>query len=293
MHTGRDLWKLPHAGGVPNVRGHDAGREVVRNPEEAAVPVLPPAPRHAAMPIAFPTGMPYQRMHADAPQDAAQGPVARRGQTFCVGNGAGCRRHNPEENLLTSDSEDSALVTSDEEEGGEPEKSRLCMQMVPVEANNIVQGLHTLYNWGSTVTLVRRESMRRLGFLPAQVAQRIVNGFGGAAVPITGCHFLPLIDVRGNHQVICAFEVEEITNGRDEVAPLGQGGVSIRQSTHAMDGHTSRPDRIAHRPGQLAVAASAPGRLQEAGGEHEADEVVVWPPVHGDGWLGYGTVPPG
>jgi hypothetical protein len=53
--------------------------------------------------------------------------------------------------------------------------------------------------------------MERLGFRPAQVAQRIVNGFGGATVPITGCHFLPLIDVRGNHQVICAFEVEEIT----------------------------------------------------------------------------------
>jgi hypothetical protein len=102
-------------------------------------------------------------------------------------------------------------VTNDEEEGGEPEKSRLCMQMVPVEANNIVQGLHTLYDWGSTVTLVRGESMRRLGFRPAQVAQRIVNGFGGAAVPITGCHFLLLIDVRGNHQVICTFEVEEIT----------------------------------------------------------------------------------
>jgi hypothetical protein len=119
--------------------------------------------------------------------------------------------HHPDENPLTSDSEDSALVTSDEEGGGEPEKSRLCMQMVPVEANNIVQGLHTLYDWGSTVTLVRRESMRRLGFRPAQVAQRIVNGFGGAAVPVTGCHFLPLIDVRGKHQVICAFEVEEIT----------------------------------------------------------------------------------
>jgi hypothetical protein len=126
-----------------------------------------------------------------------------------MAQGAGGR--NPEENPLTSDSEDSALVTSDEEDGGEPEKSRLCMQMVPVEANNIVQGLHTLYDWGSTVTLVRRESMKRLGFRPAQVAQRIVNGFGGATVPVTGCHFLPLIDVRGNHQVICAFEVEEIT----------------------------------------------------------------------------------
>jgi hypothetical protein len=86
------------------------------------------------------------------------------------------------------------------------------MQMVPVEAaSGAVQGLHTLYDWGSTVTLVRRESARRLGFRPAQVAQRIVNGLGGAAVTVTGCHFLPLIDVRGKHQVICAFEVEEIT----------------------------------------------------------------------------------
>ena len=120
-------------------------------------------------------------------------------------------RH-PEKNPLTSDSEDSALVTSDDDEEGEPEKARLCMQMVPVEAaSGAVQGLHTLYDWGSTVTLVRRESARKLGFRPAQVAQRIVNGFGGAAVPITGCHFLPLIDVRGKYQVICAFEVEEIT----------------------------------------------------------------------------------
>jgi hypothetical protein len=118
---------------------------------------------------------------------------------------------HPDENPLTSDSEDSALVTSDEDEKGEPEKARLCMQMVPVEAaSGAVQGLHTLYDWGSTVTLVRRESARKLGFQPAQVAQRIVNGFGGAAVPVTGCHFLPLIDVRGKHQVICAFEVEEI-----------------------------------------------------------------------------------
>jgi hypothetical protein len=128
-----------------------------------------------------------------------------------LGMAKSSRGRDPGEDLLTSDSEDSMLVTSDEEEGGEPGKSRLCMQMVPVEANGIVQGLHTLYDWGSTVTLERRESMRRLGFWPAQVAQRIVNGFGGAAVPITGCHFLPLIDVRGNHQVICAFEVEEIT----------------------------------------------------------------------------------
>jgi hypothetical protein len=118
----------------------------------------------------------------------------------------------PGEELPPSDSEDSALDVSDEGEAEEPAKIRLCMQMVPVEAaNGAMRGLHTLYDWGSTVTLVRRESARRLGFRPAQVAQRVVNGLGGAAVVVTGCHYLPLVDVRGKHQVICAFEVEEIT----------------------------------------------------------------------------------
>ncbi len=83
-------------------------------------------------------------------------------------------RH-PEENPLTSDSEDSALVTSDEDEEGEPEKARLCMQMVPGEAaSGAVQGLHTLYDWGSTVTLVRQESARKLGFRPAQCVAVLV-----------------------------------------------------------------------------------------------------------------------
>ncbi len=100
------------------------------------------------------------------------------------------------ENPLTSDSEDLTLVTSDESEGEEPGKSRLCMQMVPVEANGVMHGLHTLYDWGSTVTLVRRESMRKMGFWPAQVAQGLVSGFGGATVPVTGCHFLPLVDAQ-------------------------------------------------------------------------------------------------
>jgi hypothetical protein len=128
-----------------------------------------------------------------------------------LGAVSGPGEHGAGDDLLTSDSEDSTLVTSDEGEGGEPEKSRLCMQMVPVEANGAIHGLHTLYDWGSTVTLVRRESMRRIGFWSAQVAQRLVSGFRAATGPVTGCYFLPLVDVRGKHQVICAYGVEEIT----------------------------------------------------------------------------------
>ncbi len=43
------------------------------------------------------------------------------------------------------------------------------------------------------------------------MAQRFVRGLGGASISVTGCHFLPLVDAQGNHQVICAYEVEEIT----------------------------------------------------------------------------------
>jgi hypothetical protein len=132
---------------------------------------------------------PVRGVHANAPQDAAQGTYARGGQADCVGGGvrpgrARGRRGPSDE----SDSEDSTLVTSDEGEGEEPGKSRLCMQMVLVEANGVMHGLHTLYDWGSTVTLVRRESMRRMGFWPAQVAQRLVSGFGGLPLlTVSGC----------------------------------------------------------------------------------------------------------
>jgi hypothetical protein len=116
-----------------------------------------------------------------------------------LGMGSELEEHGGEGDPLTSDSEGAPLLTSDESGGEEPERPRLCQQMVPVEANGVMHSLHTPYDWGSTVTLVRKESARRIGFWPAQVAQRFVRGFGfgGSTVFVTGCHFLPLVDARG------------------------------------------------------------------------------------------------
>ncbi len=94
-HTGGYLWELPHAGGVPNVRSHDTGREAVGDPEEKVVPVLPSAPGHTAVPLTLPAGLPHQRMHEDASQDAAQGSVKRGGQACRAGDGTRCRRPPP------------------------------------------------------------------------------------------------------------------------------------------------------------------------------------------------------
>ncbi len=77
-----------------------------------------------------------------------------------LGAGLELEEHGAEENPLTSDSESPPLLNSDESEGEESER-RLCQQMVPEEANGVMHSLHTLYDWGSTVTLVRKESVRK------------------------------------------------------------------------------------------------------------------------------------
>jgi hypothetical protein len=99
-------------------------------------PDTQPCPSHSlpACPIRGCMQMHHKMLHRALLREEAR-PVV-------LGMAQGAGGHILEGNLLTSDSEDSALVTSDEEEGGELEKSRLCMQMVPVEANNIIQGLH-------------------------------------------------------------------------------------------------------------------------------------------------------
>ncbi len=185
-----------------------------------------------ACPIRGCMRMHHRMLHRDLMREEAR-PVV-------LGVASGTGEHGDGDDLLTSDSEDSILVTSEEDEGGEPEKSRLCMQMVPVEANGVVHGPHTLYDWGSTVTLVKRESMRRIGFWPAQVAQRLVSGFGGATVPVTDCHFLPLVDMRGKHQVICAYEVEEITTVAEKRFPPPGPGRCFHPSECTCRGWTLR-----------------------------------------------------
>jgi hypothetical protein len=162
-----------------------------------------PSPSLTACPVRGCMRMHHRMLHRALMREEAR-PIV-------LGAVSGPGGHGAEEDPLTSDSEGPPLLTSDESEGEEPERSHLCMQMVPVEANGVMHALPMLYDWGSTVTLVRRESMRKMGFWPAQVAQRLVSGFGGATVPVTGCHFLPLVDAQGKHQVICAYEVEEIT----------------------------------------------------------------------------------
>ncbi len=111
----------------------------------------------------------------------------------------------------------------EEEEGMEPDEEmlplidpegdrpRLCQQRVPLEVNGILTSLHTLYDWESVNTLVRKESARRIGLQAVRAPRRVIKGYQGEGLITDSVYYLPLLDADGNIQVIRAHGVEEIT----------------------------------------------------------------------------------
>jgi hypothetical protein len=118
------------------------------------------------------------------------------------------------------DSEDEAppLVDSDEEPDEEPppfadlgeDRPRLCQQRVPLEVNGNLTSLHTLYDWESANTLVRKESARRIGLQGVRVPRQAIKDYQGEGLITDNVYYMPLLDVDGNIQVIRAYGVDEI-----------------------------------------------------------------------------------
>jgi hypothetical protein len=107
-----------------------------------------------------------------------------------------------EEEGMESDGEAPPLVDSDEEpptfmDLGE-DRPRLCQQRVPLEVNGNLTSLHTLYNWESTNTLVRKESARRIGLQGVRAPRQAIKGYQGEGLITDSVYYLPLLDVDGN-----------------------------------------------------------------------------------------------
>jgi hypothetical protein len=83
--------------------------------------------------------------------------------------------------------------------------------------------MHTLYDWGSTVTLVRKDAAREVGLRPLRTSRRIVKGFEGKVDIVDSCYYLPLLDADGDIQVVCADGVDEIATVARTRLPLWQG----------------------------------------------------------------------
>jgi hypothetical protein len=123
-----------------------------------------------------------------------------------------------EEEGLESEDEAPPLVDSDGEPDEEPppfadlgeDRPRLCQQRVPLEVNGNLTSLHTLYDWESANTLVRKESARRIGLQGVRAPRQAIKGYQGEGLITDSVYYLPLLNVDGNIQVIRAYGVDEI-----------------------------------------------------------------------------------
>ncbi len=123
-----------------------------------------------------------------------------------------------EEEGMESEDEVPSLVGSDEEPDEEPppfadlgeDRPRLCQQRVPLEVNGNLTSLHTLYDWESANTLVRKESARRIGLQGVRAPRQAIKGYQGEGLITDSVYYLPLLDVDGNIKVIRAYGVDEI-----------------------------------------------------------------------------------
>ncbi len=84
---------------------------------------------------------------------------------------------------MESDGEAPPLVDSDEEPPQfmdlEEDRPRLSQQRVPLEVNGNLTSLHTLYDWESANTLVRKESARRIGLQGVRAPTQAIKGYQG------------------------------------------------------------------------------------------------------------------
>ncbi len=154
-----------------------------------------------------------------------------------------------EEEFYAANFEDIGQNYSDEDEGeeseretlspvdSEEERPRLCQQRVPLEVDGAMVTLHTLYEWGSTVTLVRKEAAREVGLRPLRAPRRAVRGFEGKVVIVDSCYSLPRLDADGDVQVVCAYGVDEIATVARTRLPQRAGDIFpvIRASMPWMD----------------------------------------------------------
>jgi hypothetical protein len=126
----------------------------------------------------------------------------------------GQEEEDEEEEGMGSDGEAPPLVDSDEEPPPfmdlVEDRPRLCQQRVPLEVNGNLTSLHTLYDWESANTLIRKESARRIGLQGVRAPRQAVKGYQGEGLITDSIYYVPLLDMDGNIQVIRAYGVDEI-----------------------------------------------------------------------------------
>jgi hypothetical protein len=119
--------------------------------------------------------------------------------------GQGDEDEEEEEEEMEPDEEPPPLMDLEED------RPRLCQQRVLLEVNGNLTSLHTLYDWESVNTLVRKESARRIGLQAVRAPRQAIKGYQGEGLITDSVYYLPLLDADGNIQVVRAYGMDEIT----------------------------------------------------------------------------------
>jgi hypothetical protein len=206
-----------------HVQGTGAKRSFVGHPEEAAVLLLLRAFGQPTLSISIIAGLFHQRVYAQHHRLLHQALQKEEARAIVIEMEEELETLAEDEEFYAANFEFLDQDDTEEEEGMEPDREVhspadpeqdrpcLCQQRVPLEVNGILTSLHTLYDWESATTLVRKESARRIGLQAVRPPRRVVKGHKGEVLITHSNYYLPFLDVEGNIQVICAHGVDVIT----------------------------------------------------------------------------------
>jgi hypothetical protein len=154
--------------------------------------------------------------------------------------------------------------------GGENAQVYLCRKDVRVEGAGKVGRLHTLYDWGATVTLVTHSAAEKAGLKPVRQSATAIAGLGGKCTMVDSYYMVPVIDRDDEVQSVKALQVDYIATSTATETSAGQG---LRREASQAGGRCGD----ANRHGQSGMDAQARGKQPGQGGKPSADAVYAEP----------------
>jgi hypothetical protein len=103
-----------------------------------------------------------------------------------------------------------ALVV--QEMGGDSGQSYSCREDIRAEVAGKTHRLHTLHDWGATLTLITHDAADRAGLTPIRHSARLVSGLGGKCLESTCFYVVPFVDGCDEIQTLRATGVTQISS---------------------------------------------------------------------------------
>jgi hypothetical protein len=140
--------------------------------------------------------------------------------------------------------------------GGEKVQVYLCRKGVRMEGAGKVGRLHTLYDWGVTVTLVTHSAAEKAGLKWVRQSATAINGLGGKCTMVDSYYMVPVVDGDDEVRSVKALQVDYITTLMATETSAGQG---LQRKASQAGGRYGDANRHG-QPGMDAQAARLRGK---------------------------------